>query len=64
MFNKPGDYHNGGIWPFICGFYVAAPVAAKRYTLAMEKLFYLCNTAEGLDMNIVSFWHTQPELAT
>jgi hypothetical protein len=38
IFNKPGDYHNGGIWPFICGFYVAALVAAKRYTLASEKL--------------------------
>jgi hypothetical protein len=38
LFNKPGDYHNGGIWPFVCGFYVAALVAAKRYTLAREKL--------------------------
>jgi len=38
IYNKPGDYHNGGIWPFICGFYIAALVAAKRYTLAMEKL--------------------------
>jgi hypothetical protein len=37
-FNKPGDYHNGGIWPFICGFYVAALVAAKKFTLAGEKL--------------------------
>jgi hypothetical protein len=37
-FNMPGDYHNGGIWPFICGFYVAALVAAKRYKLAEEKL--------------------------
>jgi hypothetical protein len=41
LFNKPGDYHNGGIWPFICGFYVAALVAAKRYTLAREKLVAL-----------------------
>jgi len=38
IFNKPGEYHNGGIWPFICGFYVAALVAAKRYKLAEEKL--------------------------
>lgn len=37
-FNNPGDYHNGGIWPFISGFYVAALVAAKRYSLAGEKL--------------------------
>ncbi len=41
QFNKPGDYHNGGIWPFICGFYVAALVAAKRYKLAEEKLLIL-----------------------
>jgi hypothetical protein len=40
-FNNPGEYHNGGIWPFICGFYVAALVAAKRYSLAREKLFAL-----------------------
>ena len=41
IFNKPGDYYNGGIWPFICGLYVAALVAAKRYTLAREKLLAL-----------------------
>ena len=40
-FNKPGDYHNGGIWPFIAGFYVAALVAAKKYQLAEEKLLVL-----------------------
>jgi len=41
LYNKPGDYHNGGIWPFICGFYVAALVAAKRFSLAEEKLIAL-----------------------
>jgi Alkaline and neutral invertase len=40
-FNLPGEYHNGGIWPFICGFYVAALVAAKKYQLAEEKLLTL-----------------------
>lgn len=40
-FNMPGNYHNGGIWPFICGFYVAALVAAKKYKLAEEKLIAL-----------------------
>jgi hypothetical protein len=40
-FNQPGDYHNGGIWPFIAGFYVAALVAAGRYELAEEKLLAL-----------------------
>lgn len=38
IYNKPGDYHNGGIWPFVSGFYVAALVAAKKFTLAQEKL--------------------------
>lgn len=38
IYNLPGNYHNGGIWPFICGFYVAALVAAGRYGLAEEKL--------------------------
>jgi len=37
-YNNPGDYHNGGIWPFVCGLYIAALVAAKKYTLAREKL--------------------------
>jgi hypothetical protein len=40
-YNLPGNYHNGGIWPFIGGFYVAALVAAKRYKLAEKKLIAL-----------------------
>jgi len=40
-FNMPGEYHNGGIWPFICGFYIAALVAARKYKLAGEKLLAL-----------------------
>jgi hypothetical protein len=40
-YNQPGNYHNGGIWPFICGFYIAALVAAKRFKLAEEKLVAL-----------------------
>ena len=41
IYNKPGEYHNGGIWPFVCGVYVAALVAAKKYGLAREKLMAL-----------------------
>lgn len=40
-YNPPGDYHNGGIWPFICGFYIAALVAAGRHKLAEKKLIAL-----------------------
>jgi hypothetical protein len=36
--NPPGCYANGGIWPFICGLYVAALVAADRLDLARKKL--------------------------
>jgi hypothetical protein len=37
-YNPPGDYHNGGVWPFVCGFYVAALVAAGEQALAERKL--------------------------
>src|SRR5690606_31676419 len=42
-YNNPGDYHNGGIWPFISGFYIAALVAAKEFDLAEKKLLALTN---------------------
>jgi hypothetical protein len=35
--NRPGEYHNGGIWPFTCGLYVAALVAAGRPRVAQRK---------------------------
>jgi hypothetical protein len=41
LYNEPGEYHNGGIWPFTCSFYVAALVAAGKYELAEEKLMAL-----------------------
>jgi glycogen debranching enzyme len=40
-YNQPGEYHNGGVWPFACGFYVAALVAAGRSQLARRKLVAL-----------------------
>ncbi len=36
--NPPGDYHNGGIWPFVCGIHIAALVAAGLQELAEHKL--------------------------
>ncbi len=41
LYNPPGHYHNGGVWPFVCGFYVAALVAAGEQRLAEEKLLAL-----------------------
>ncbi len=40
-YNRPGEYHNGGVWPFVCGFYVAAAVAAGAHRLAERKLLAL-----------------------
>lgn len=39
-------YHNGGIWPFIIGFYIAALVAAEKYDLAEEKLMEFTRALE------------------
>jgi hypothetical protein len=55
IYNNPGDYHNGGLWPFICGFYVAALVAAKRYALAREKLVALTHLVKISATGTVSF---------
>jgi hypothetical protein len=54
-YNNPGEYHNGGIWPFICGFYVAALVATKRYTLAKEKLVALTHSIKISNTGSVDF---------
>jgi hypothetical protein len=37
-YNRQGEYHNGGVWPFICGFYIAALVASGEMDLARKKL--------------------------
>jgi hypothetical protein len=34
IYNRPGEYHNGGVWPFACALYVAAQVATGRSQLA------------------------------
>lgn len=36
--NLPDQYHNGGIWPMVGGFYVASLVKAERYTEAETQL--------------------------
>jgi hypothetical protein len=61
IYNNPGDYHNGGIWPFICGFYIAALVAAEKYKLAEEKLLALTEMIKASTDNRLEFgfneWH-------
>jgi len=41
QFNPPGEYHNGGVWPFVCAFYVAALVAVGASSLAERRLLAL-----------------------
>jgi hypothetical protein len=61
IYNQPGTYHNGGIWPFICGFYVAALVAAGRPRLAAQKLDALTALVRGRRKEPVEWgfneWH-------
>lgn len=61
LYNKPGEYHNGGIWPFICGLYIAALVAAKKYAVAEEKLVTLTHYIKKSNTENLEFgfneWH-------
>ncbi|MGB2821342.1 MAG: glycoside hydrolase 100 family protein [Phycisphaerae bacterium] len=53
-YNRPGEYHNGGVWPFVCGFYVAACVAAGHLRTArrkLEALARLVQPARAADVN-------------
>ena len=54
-YNQPGEYHNGGIWPFICGFYVAALVAAGKRHLARKKLVELAKLNQPYRVEKVDF---------
>lgn len=45
-YNRPGEYHNGGVWPFICGFYIAALVAAGKHRIAQKKLDTLAHAVK------------------
>jgi hypothetical protein len=55
VYNMPGEYHNGGIWPFVCGLYVAALVAAKKYKLAGEKLLVLTHIIKTSNTRNIDF---------
>ncbi len=61
VYNQPGEYHNGGVWPFVCGFYIAALTAAGRFNLAGKKLVALARLVEHARAADVEFgfneWH-------
>ncbi len=52
--NLPDHYHNGGIWPFLGGFYVAALVKAQRFGEAEAALERLARLNLDGDFNE---WH-------
>jgi len=54
-FNLPGEYHNGGIWPFISGFHIAAIVASGLFELAEEKLLALTDLIQKSTGKELSF---------
>jgi hypothetical protein len=60
-YNQPGEYHNGGIWPFICGFYIAALVATGKHILAQKKLLSLAKLVQQPRVADMEFgfneWH-------
>jgi glycogen debranching enzyme len=48
--NLPEQYHNGGIWPFVGGFYIAALVKAGRMNEAHRQLAKLAEVNQlGID---------------
>jgi hypothetical protein len=54
MLNKPFHYHNGGIWPFIGGFYVGALVQAGEIGRAHDALGCLAELNRAGEFNE---WH-------
>ncbi len=52
--NAPHCYHNGGVWPFIGGFYVAALVKAGRFTQATNAFGKLTELNLSAEFNE---WH-------
>jgi glycogen debranching enzyme len=54
MLNTPNHYHNGGVWPFIGGFYVAALVGAGRQQEASNALRLLAELNQRGEFNE---WH-------
>ena len=55
QFNQPGEYHNGGVWPFVCGFYVSAAVAAGSHDTARRALESLARLVRPAREQAVDF---------
>jgi hypothetical protein len=48
--NRPYEYHNGGLWPMVTGFYVA-DLALRQHTSAARRHLHAVHRANALAMN-------------
>ena len=55
--NKPFGYHNGGIWPYIGGFYVMALKKANKDELAWRELTRLAEVNKVNDWEFNEWFH-------
>jgi glycogen debranching enzyme len=55
--NHPHQYHNGGIWPFVGGFWVAALAMLKRTELARADLRQLARINQLDDWRFTEWFH-------
>ncbi|WP_157265277.1 amylo-alpha-1,6-glucosidase [Azohydromonas aeria] len=55
--NHPHQYHNGGIWPFIGGFYVKALALMGQRELARRELVKLAQANAAADWRFTEWFH-------
>jgi glycogen debranching enzyme len=55
--NHPHQYHNGGIWPFIGGFWVMALAARGQHGLACNELAKVAAANEVGDWRFTEWFH-------
>ena len=55
--NKPHGYHNGGIWPYIGGFYAMALKKAGKEVLAMQELEKLATANKQNNWEFNEWFH-------
>ncbi len=63
QFNLPGRYHNGGVWPFIAGWYVAARAASEQDARpTLEALARLARPAQRASLDFgFNEWFSAPD---
>lgn len=54
--NRPHQYHNGGIWPMLGGFYIWSLIETRRLTQATEALASLARANQATDADKTGEW--------